>query len=126
MSAQTAVTLNAKSYAPSGTIAPGILSWVDRSAGIHTGFSVLTQKASLANAKRPTSKFEYRVTVPVIETSTTASVPAGDVLRVGGGTFSFWFADSATAAERADVIARVTDALTAMSSQISNLDPAYA
>lgn len=125
MSNQAPITLNTVTYAPAGRDSQGILSWVDRSAGVQTGFSVLTQKASLASSKRRTNKFEYRVTLPVIETTSDACACSGDILRTNGASFSVWLADGAPASERTDIVTRLKDALTAFEADIENLDPAY-
>lgn len=125
MSNQAPITLNTVVYSPAGRDNQGILSWINRSSGVQSGFSVLTQKASLASAKRRTNRMEYRITVPVIETASDSCACKGDVLRTNGGTFNFWFADGATLAERTDVVTRLEDALAAFKADIENLDPAF-
>lgn len=119
---QTNLTLNTKVYVPSGNNS-GILTWVNRDSGVQSGFSAFTQKAQLAVGNRKTNKFEYRLTVPVIETTSDTCACSGDVLRTSGGTFGFWFAPGATAAERLDTYQRLMDALTAVQDAIVNLDP---
>lgn len=126
MSQQANLVLNNVTYVPAGNVKPGIVTWIDRSAGVQSGFSVFTQKASLADTVRKTNKFEYRLAVPVIETTSDTCACSGDVLRTSGGGFSFYFAPGATLSERTDTVQRLIDALTAVKDSIINLDPSYA
>lgn len=125
MSSQTTIVLDRLNYVPAGTNPAGITSWVNRDSGTQAGFSYLTQRVSFADKKRRTNKFDFRINVPVVYTTSDACGCVGDLNYENGGTFGFWFMPQASTAERLSVINRTMDAMAALRTSIENLDPAY-
>lgn len=127
MSQQAAVTLNTKVYNPAGSD-KGIVKWVDRSGGVGTSFSPLTQGYLENQTSRKLTKISFRVEIPVIATTDSDCSCSGTVLRTSSAQVEFWIAPDSTLAERTDLYQRVKDlvATTLVSGAVENLDPAYA
>lgn len=127
MSQQASVTLNSIVYDPAGAD-KGILKWVNRVGGILNSFSNLTQGFITNSGVRKMTKVTYRVEVPIVAATDTTCGCAGSLLRTSSAQIDFWVDPNATAAERADLVARVKDlaASALVSSGVGSLDPAYA
>lgn len=124
MSQQAAVTLNTHVYNPAGLLS-GVARWIDRTAGVLAGFSVLTQRY-----KDPTTgvqtKIDFSLSIPVIATADSVSHETGELVRTNSVTVSAWVASTSTLAERTDLYLRLKDlvATSLVSDAIENLNPA--
>lgn len=127
MSQQASVTLNSIVYSPAGAD-KGILKWANRAGGILNSFSSLTQRFLAGAGDRKLTKVTYRVVVPVVATEDSTCACAGTVLRENSFQFDYWIDANATAAERADIVARAISLAgsTLVSDGVGSLDPAYA
>lgn len=125
MGQQAAVTLNTVVYSPAGS-SNGTARWVNRSAGVSSGFSVLTE-----NVKDPVTgsqvKISFGLDVPVVATTDDACACTGQQLRSATVNISVWEATTSTATERADIWQRIVDLVnsTPFSDAVKNLDPAF-
>lgn len=127
MSQQAAITLNTVVYNPAGSN-KGIVRWADRSGGVLNSFSYLTQGFVVNSGARKLTKATFRLEVPVVATASSTCSCEGELLRSSSAQIDFWIAPDASAAERADLLARVTDLIssTAVSDAVSDLNPVYA
>ncbi len=117
-----AATPVAKSFAPE-RVSPELSVFTERSAGMSAGFPRITAGYSAANSRRPTSRVDLSLDLPVLGT-------VGGVTSVANvGRFKGYFVipDTMDAANRADlhayVVSLVSDAL--VLNMVRNLDPAY-
>jgi hypothetical protein len=125
MSQQANVTLNSVVYAPNGT-SNGIATWANRSGGYGNSFSFLTEKMT-QSAKSEVVRFEFKLTVPVVETVGTANAAIGDLLRTSTFFITALMPVNGTAAERTDMKARLVSLVASLpfTDAVGNLDPAY-
>lgn len=125
MGQQANITLNTVVYAPAGSSA-GIAKWVNRSAGVKNGFSILTE-----SVKDPVTgtqvKIDFDLQVPVVATESDTCSCAGSQLRTASAHISVWEAVTCTQAERDDIYLRIVDlvASDAFKAAIKNQEPAY-
>lgn len=123
MSQQADVTLNSVVYSKAG-VNGGVASWINRAAGVISGFSTLRQIF-----KSPTSgvqtKIDFNLSVPVVAAEDTPCVCAGTLLRTNSVTVSVWVASSSTLAERTDLYLRLKDLVSTSMfiDAVENLDP---
>lgn len=112
----------AKSFAPE-RVAPGLSIFTERSAAASAGFYKLSVGYSEANSKRPTSRVDVDLDLPVLSTVNGVST----VAYVGRFRGYFVIPDLMTAAERADLAAFVANALdnTQIRAVVKDLDPLY-
>lgn len=127
MGQQASITLNAVVYDPAGS-SNGIVKWVNRTGGILNSFSNLTQGFVVNSGARKLTKISYRLEIPVVATEDSTYFQVGAVMRTSSVQIDFWVDPDATAAERADLLARAVGLVgsTPVSDAVSNLDPAYA
>lgn len=124
MTQQANVTLNSVVYAPNGT-SNGVATWANRSGGYGTSFSFLTEKMTQSNPD--IVRFEFKLTVPIVETVGTSTDAIGDLLRTTTAFVTMLMPANSTAAERTDMKARMVSliASTPFTDAVGNLDPAY-
>lgn len=122
---QTAITLNLLTYQPAGTDA-GKSKWVERSSGVGTGFSVLTEKFYPVS-KSGVQRIEHNLNVPVVATVDSACSCVGSVLYSSYANVNIGIGPGASAAHRLDLYNRIKDyvASDAFKLAITDLDPAY-
>jgi len=117
-----AATPVAKSFAPE-RVSPGTSVFTERSAAVSAGFYKLSIGYSEASSKRPTSRVDVALDLPVLQTINGVST----VAYVGRFKGYFVIPDTMTAAERADLHAFVANALdvAAVKAVVKDLDPMY-
>lgn len=98
------ITLNTKSYVGAGLIA-GVAAWVERSAGVLTGFSNL--RASIKTDSKVRIKWDFDL--PIIAATDSSCGCAGELKRTGDVTVSIRLDPSMTTAERTDLADRLKD-----------------
>lgn len=127
MSQQAAVTLNSVVYNPSGAN-NGTLYWWDRSGGVANSFSPLTQVVTSNSGASKSMKFSWRLVVPVVAGSDSSCSCAGSLLRSSAGNIVVTIDPNSTAAERADLYARLVSLIASdpVKNAIQDLNPAYA
>jgi hypothetical protein len=126
MSAGANITLNTKVYAFGGSNSD-TATWVDRSAGVGGGFSVVTEKFDSTPQKGAVQRMLFNLSLPVVSATDTACACAGDVLRTSSVQISIWVPQNSTLAERTDFYLRIKDlvASTPFINGVENLDPTY-
>lgn len=103
------IVLNSKTYNFRGFLAPNsISSYTETSAGVPAGFSPLTAKVEDGGAKSNT-KVRWKLKLPVVQTADSDYYAAGTLLREHIVDIVVTYAPGAIAAERTDVLARITD-----------------
>ena len=124
MTQQANVTLNSVVYAPNGT-SNGVATWANRSGGYGTSFSFLTEKMTQPNPD--VVRFEFKLTVPIVETVGTGTAAIGDLLRTSTFFVTCLMPANSTAAERTDCKARMVSLIASLpfTDAVGNLDPAY-
>lgn len=117
-----AATPVAKSFAPE-RVDPALSTFTERTAGVSAGFVRLGVGFSPASAKRSTNRIEVSLDLPVLNTNNGVST----VAYVGRFKGYFVVPDTMTAAERADLVAYVANALdnSLVRGVIKDLDPLY-
>jgi hypothetical protein len=125
MSQQANVTLNSVIYAPAGS-SDGVATWMNRSGGSAASFSKLTEKFSDASSGGVV-RIVFGLSVPVVQATDSAFAAAGTLLRSSTVQVSVWVPSGSTAAERADLLARIQAlvAATPFTDAVNNLDPAF-
>jgi len=126
MAAQANITLNTKVYASGGSN-DGTATWVDRSAGVGGGFSIVTEKFDPTAKGGLVQRMLFTLNLPVVSATDTACACAGDVLRTSSAQLSIWVPQNSTLAERTDFYLRIKDlvASTPFLNGVENLDPTY-
>lgn len=117
----SSIVLNSLTYVGEGLI-NGASSFWERAGGVLNAFSQLTNRVSYNPTKTVVA---WKLTVPIVKADDTACGCAGEVLRSTIVDITVRFDRSATATERADVLARIEDlvATTQFASSISSLTP---
>lgn len=117
-----AATPVAKSFAPE-RVAPELSVFTERSAPSSAGFIRLGVGYSPASSKRSTNRIDINLDFPVLSTINGIS----SVAYTGRFRGYFVVPDVMTAAERADLIAFVTNALSnsTVKAVVKDLDPMY-
>lgn len=117
-----AATPVAKSFAPE-RVAPDLSIFTERSAAVSAGFTKLSVGYSAASSKRPTTRVDVSLDLPVLQTINGIST----VAYVGRFKGYFVVPDTMTAGERANLIAFTANALdnTQLRAVVKDLDPLY-
>jgi len=123
MSAQANVTLNTVVYVPTG-LQSGLASWVNRADGTPGAFSLLTESVQSPSATGKVFRAQFKLSVPIVATASTACSCAGDVLRTGNVEVTFLLPNTSTTAERTDLYLRFKDLVASgiFSDAIENLN----
>lgn len=106
------VVLNTKTYTYASDQA-GIITWLERSGGIPSGFSVLT--ASLNGPSNPSKddagpwRMQLNLKLPVVATVDSSCACIGSVLRYEQARVTVEIPNSGTTAERTDFGLRIKD-----------------
>lgn len=104
------ITLNTKIYNFDGHSTSGFSMYTERSAGVSTGFSPLTSKVENGNiTSGAKTKIRWKLKLPVIATASDACACEGQPLRESIVDLVVTLDPKATAAERADILARLQD-----------------
>lgn len=98
------LTLNTKTYAGAG-VANGVTSYVERSAGVASGFSTLTSSLRIDSMVRG----KVVLTLPLIAPEATACACPGDVVKSGEAQILIRLDKKLTTAERTDLRLRLKD-----------------
>lgn len=114
------IVLNSLNYVGSG-ILNGVSFFWERSKGLANAFSPLSARVNMTKDK---SNVLWKLNVPVTATADSPCGCAGDVVRTTYVDVNTRMDRAATAAERADVLARIRDlvASTQFASSITDLD----
>lgn len=125
MGQQATVTLNSVAYAPAGSD-NGTAKWVDRSGGFGASFSNLTEKFT-APSTGGVNRIVFGLTIPVVQMADSQCACAGSLIRSSTVQVSVWVPDGSTAAERADLLARIQGlvAATPFTNAVNGLEPTY-
>jgi hypothetical protein len=125
MPAMANVTLNSVVYAPSGST-NGSAQWMNRSGGYGASFSSLKEKF-VQPTKGEVVRIVFELAVPIVSTEDSVCGCAGTLIRTSTVQISVWVPTSSTAAERTDLLARITSLVgaTPFTAAVSNLDPSY-
>lgn len=126
MAQQATVTLNAIAYAPAGT-SNGISSWVDRSGGFGSSFSVITEKFATPSKDGQLVRMTFGLALPVVATEDTACVCTGGLLRTSTCQISVWIPLTSTDSERLDLWTRIKDYVNSdpFKNGVKFLDPSW-
>jgi hypothetical protein len=125
MAAQAAITLNSVVYAPGGAN-NGIAKWTNRSGGFGASFANVTEQM-VTPPKSTVTRIVFDLDLPIVATEDDTCACAGTLLRTSTVKISVWVPNSSTAAERADLLHRISDlvASTPFVNAVDNLDPSY-
>jgi hypothetical protein len=125
MAQQANVTLNSVVYAPGGTH-NGISIWTNRSGGFGASFTNLKEEF-VQPAKGDVVRMKFSLDIPIVATTDTACGCAGTLERTSTCQISVWVPQSSTAAERADLLARITSLVASapFTNGVGNLDPTW-
>lgn len=125
MGAQTALTLNTKTYAPGG-MRNNAAVWVERSGGVSNSFSTLTQSSKDAGVG-PVSRVTAKLVIPIVATADSTCSCTGAMLRSTTFNLEALLPAGGSVAERTDAYLRLKDyiASDAFKLAIENLDPVY-
>lgn len=117
------ITLNTKTYTGAGFV-NGLVSWIERSAGIASGFSPVRSSLRTDPQKDGKVRGKWDIEMPIIATESSACSCAGDVLRVADAVISFRLDKGLTLAERTDFALRLKDLVASAQFQasITNLE----
>lgn len=117
-----AATPVARSFSPE-KVAPGESIFAERSSGVSAGFLRLKVGLDPARANRPTNHVPIDLVMPTLNTVNGVSVVAYTARFQG----KFILPDTMTAAERANIVALVANALdnALVRGMVKDLDPAY-
>lgn len=126
MGQQASFTLNTVVYNPDGS-QNGVVRWMDRSGGVSSSFSALTQVYSSNSGARKWNRFTFRLDVPVVATASDACACAGALIRDSQFQIDLRLDPNSTVAERTDIGLRLKDLVssTAFQDAIKNGDPFY-
>lgn len=113
-------TLNTKIYNGAG-LANGVARYVERSAGVASGFSNLTSSLKIDSKVRGVIKID----LPEITTESSACACPGDILRMSGVDISIRLDPKAPAATRTDLRLRLKDLIASAQfiAWFDNLEP---
>lgn len=100
------IDLNSKTYAGIGFNQNGQSVFTEQSAGSPSGFGYLTGKVTTATGKTD-STVKWNLSLPVIATASSECSCVGDVLRTYYVRMEVSIPSGSSAAERADLLARL-------------------
>lgn len=101
------ITLNSKTYTGNG-VSNGVAWYIERSAGVASGFAPLTGSVRLAEGKTP-SNSKWKLVIPVVAATDSEQAVAGSVLRTAIVDISVRTAANATSAELTDIADQIED-----------------
>lgn len=105
-----AITLNSVVYNWAGFDPSGTSRWTATAGGVASAFSNLTARVTIgsqtSSESRP-SRAKWRLAVPVVATEDSSCSCVGTVLRTAYTDITTDFGATSTAAERADMLARI-------------------
>lgn len=104
------VVLNTKTYTFASDQG-GIITWLEQSGGIPTGFSALTLALRQPNKQGSPYRLEMRLGVPTVAAVDSSCTCTGDVLRSEDARIVVEIPVNGTTAERTDVGLRLKDLL---------------
>lgn len=102
------ITLNSKVYNFAGLLAQAISTYVERSAGVPSGFSPLTSKVEDGSSASNT-KVRWKLKLPVVATSDSECACTGALLREYVVDLVVTVPPGSLAAERDDLLQRIQD-----------------
>lgn len=116
------LTLNGKTYADSGHTSDGKTLWVERSAGVVSGFSPLTARVRTGTGQQKT-RVNWVLKDPTVATAASECSCEGDVLTERYFNVEYVADAKTTAAQRLDDYLRLVDliATTAFGSSVKDL-----
>jgi len=119
----------AHSFEPT-MIGKDLVSYHDKSSGVFAGYPSITLGHRMPTASNRNYKVTLRVRVPVLETAATAAsgfTPGPTVAYSLNCNVDFIVPDRSTAAERADLVAYVSNLLahSVVSSSVEDMDNPY-
>lgn len=117
-----AATPVARTFAPE-RVAPDLSTFVEKTAGVSSGYIRLGVKFSPATSNRPTNRVDFNMDLPVLSTVNGVSTVA-----MTARFRSYWvLPDNLSAADRANAWAFVANALdnAQIKAVIKDLDPLY-
>ena len=125
MGAQTALTLNTKTYSPGG-MRNNAAIWVERSGGVANSFSTLTQSSKDPGAG-PVGRLTSKLVIPIVATVDSTCSCTGATLRSTTINLEVLLPAGGSTAERTDAYLRLKDyiASDAFKLAMQNLDPVY-
>lgn len=100
------LSLNGKTYTGQGYNAQGWSVWSEVSGGIAAAFSYLTNRVIVGTGKKATTN-RWNLAVPVTVPEDSACGCEGELIGTNRAGFWLDFRPGATAAERADIYARL-------------------
>jgi len=103
-----AITLNGKTYAFAGFNNNQQSVFSERSGGVPSSFGFLTDKVNTGTGKAD-SHVKWNLSIPVVATVDSDCACAGDLLRTYYVRIEVSLPSGSTAAERADLYARLSD-----------------
>lgn len=106
------ITLNSKTYAFSGFNQNQQSLYSERSGGVPSSFSFLTGRVNTGTGKSD-STVKWNLSVPVVATEDTECSCVGDPLRTYYVRIEITVPSGSSAAERADLLARIQGLVTA-------------
>lgn len=117
------IVLNSKTYNFSGFDPNSVSQYVERSAGVPSGFSLLTGRVAGSLNGDTTQKIRWWLNLPIIVSEDSECGCAGQLLRTYKVRIEVETPAGSTATERTDLEARITDlvASTEFSASIINL-----
>lgn len=102
------IVLNSKTYNFAGFNPQSISMYVERSAGVPSGFSPLSARVEEGSGTSNT-KVRWKLKIPVIASVDSECTCAGEVLREYITDIVVTVPPGSTSAERTDLLARITD-----------------
>jgi len=102
------ISLNSKTYSYAGWNQNQQAVYSEKSGGVPASFSYLTTKVNTGTGKSD-STAKWNLSVPIVATSDSDCACAGDSLRTYYVRIEFTAPSGSTAAERADLLARIQD-----------------
>lgn len=102
------VVLNTKTYAYSSDQA-GIITWLDKSGGIPTGFQKLTAKITDSQTVDTPIRISWQLYKPVVAAVDSACTCTGEVLRTSSCRILIEESANGTSAERTDLGLSIKD-----------------
>lgn len=126
MPIQAVMTLDGVAFNPAG-VAGDVARWVDRSAGVATGWKNLDNSVVRTNNKERNFRVTWNIKAPVIATEGSECVCVGDTLRTDVVSVIGTFHPTSTLAERQNALDRLVAlvATTAFQTSFLNLEGSW-
>lgn len=103
------IVLNTKTYTGTNSFVNGVVSWIERAAGIAAGFSTLRSSLRMDPAREGKVRVKWDIDMPIVATEDSSCTCTGDVLRSAVADISVRLDKSLTLAERTDFANRLQD-----------------